>query len=311
MTKRILKEKRATFIGAVSIALAAILWGMDGIVFTPRLYNLDAKFVVFILHAIPFVLMSVFLYKRIKYLKHLNKGELLSLFLVALFGGALGTIFIVQALFLVNFKSLSIVVLLQKLQPVFAIILAAFILKEKPHKHFLFWAAIALIAGYFLTFGWQLPHIDKDKNTILAAILAILAAFSFGSSTVFSKKILHKLDFVTATYFRYGMTTLIMLVIVILTDHLFDFKYMTTKNWIIIFAIIFTSGLGAIFLYYFGLKRVKAILSTIMELFFPITAIILDYFVNGHVLSPIQWISAIILIGVIIKINWDNAHISE
>jgi len=311
MSNRILKQKRATLIGAVSIAIAATLWGMDGIVLTPRLYNLDAKFVVFVLHAIPFLLMSVFLYKKIKYLKYLNKGELISLFLVALFGGALGTIFIVEALFLVNFKSLSIVVLLQKLQPVFAIILAAFILKEKPHKHFLFWAAVAIISGYFLTFGWQFPHINKDRNTILAALLAILAAFSFGSSTVFSKKILHKLDFVTATYFRYGITTLIMLVIVIATGHLFDFKQMTSQNWLVIFIVILTSGLGAIFLYYYGLKKVKAILSTIMELFFPITAIILDYVVNGHVLSPIQWISAIILIAVIIKINWDNAHASD
>ncbi len=311
MSNRILKEKRATIIGAVSIAIAAILWGTDGIVLTPRLYNLDAKFVVFILHAIPFLIMSLFLYKRIKYFKYLNTGEKFSLFLVALFGGALGTIFIVEALFLVNFKSLSVVVLLQKLQPVFAIILAAIILKEKPHKHFLFWAAIALIAGYFLTFGWQLPHIDKDKKTIYAALLAILAAFSFGSSTVFSKKILHKLDFVTATYFRYGLTALIMLIIVIFTGHLFDFKQMDEKNWLVIFIIILTSGLGAIFLYYYGLKRVKAILSTIMELFFPITAILLDYFVNGHVLSPVQWISAIILIAVIIKINWDNARSTE
>ncbi len=308
MSNRILKEKRAVIIGAVSIALAATLWGMDGIVLTPGLYNLDAKFVVFILHALPFLLMSLFLYKRIRYIKHLNRNELISLFLVALFGGALGTIFIVEALFLVNFKSLSIVVLLQKLQPVFAIILAALILKEKPHKHFLFWATIAIIAGYFLTFGWQLPHVDRDRNTIIAALLAILAAFSFGSSTVFSKKILHKLDFVTATYFRYGMTALIMFIIVLVTGHLFDFKYMTEKNWWFVLIIILTSGLGAIFLYYYGLKRVKAILSTIMELFFPITAIILDYYVNGHVLSPVQWISAIILIAVIIKINWDNAH---
>ncbi len=311
MTQNVFKEKRATIIGAISIAIAATLWGMDGIVLTPGLYNLDAKFVVFILHALPFLLMSIFLYKRIKKLKYLNRGELISLFLVALFGGALGTIFIVEALFLVNFKSLSVVVLLQKLQPVFAIILAALILKEKPHKYFLFWASVALIAGYFLTFGWQLPHIEKEHQTILAALLAILAAFSFGSSTVFSKKILHKLDFVTATYFRYGFTAVIMFFIVLGTGHLTDFKQVTPKNWLFIFIIILTSGLGAIFLYYYGLKKVKAILSTIMELFFPITAILLDYFVNGHVLSPVQWISAIVLIAVIIKINWDNAHSSE
>ncbi len=303
-----LRDKKSTLIGAVSIAIAATLWGFDGIVLTPGLYNLDVKFVVFILHFLPFMLMSLFLYKRLKYFKFLNTQEKLALFLVALFGGALGTIFIVKALFLVNFKSLSIVVLLQKLQPVFAILLAAIILKEKPKKHFLLWAFIALIAGYFLTFGLTIPHIDKNKNTIMAAGLAVLAAFSFGSSTVFSKKILNKLDFVTATYFRYGMTTFIMFFIVLLTGHLWDFYLVTSKNWIYIIIIILTSGLGAIFLYYYGLKKVKAILSTIMELFFPVSAIFFDYVFNNHILSTVQWISAIILIAAIIKINWDNAH---
>jgi len=303
-----LRDKKTTLIGAVSIAIAATLWGFDGIVLTPGLYNLDVKFVVFILHFLPFIVMSVFLYKRLKLFRNLNSSEKISLFLVALFGGALGTIFIVKALFLVNFKSLSIVVLLQKLQPVFAISLAAVILKEKPKKNFLLWASIALIAGYFLTFGLHLPHIEKNRNTILAAGLAILAAFSFGSSTVFSKKILNKLDFITATYFRYGMTAFIMFWIVLISGHLLDFEYMTAKNWLFIIIIIFTSGLGAIFLYYYGLKKVKAILSTIMELFFPVSAIFFDYIFNGHILSPVQWMSAVVLIAAIIKINLDNAQ---
>ncbi len=308
MNMNIIKDNKSTIIGAISIAIAATLWGLDGIVFTPRLYNLDVKFVVFILHFLPFLVMTVFLYKRFKYIKYLNQSELLALFLVALFGGALGTIFIVKALFLVNFKSLSIVVLLQKLQPVFAIILAGIFLKEKPKKHFLIWASIALIAGYFLTFGNHLPHLNKDHNTILASLFAVLAAFSFGSSTVFSKKMLNKLDFVTATYFRYGMTSLIMFFIVLFTGHILDFSKITNINWIYIFIIIFTSGLGAIFLYYFGLKKVKAILATIMELFFPVSAIFFDYFVNGHILSIIQWISAVVMIAAIVKINWDNAR---
>lgn len=55
-------------------------------------------------------------------------------FLVALFGGSLGTLSIVKALFLVNFHHLTVVTLLQKLQPVFAIILARIILKEREGK---------------------------------------------------------------------------------------------------------------------------------------------------------------------------------
>ena len=297
------KSKKETIIGALLVAFAASLWGMDGIVLTPKLYNLNIWFVVFVLHTVPFAFMNLFLFKRYKFFKNLNRVEVFSLFLVALFGGAIGTWAIVKALFLVNFKSLSIVVLLQKLQPVFAIALAHFFLKEPLKKYFLNWASLALIAGYFLTFGWQLPYFDKDLHTIFAALFAVLAAFSFGASTVFSKKVLHKLDFVTATFFRYASTSLLTFLIVLSTGHLLDFNLMTANNWLIIAIISFTSGLAAIFVYYYGLKKINAMLATIMELFFPITAILLDYFVNNHKLSVVQWISAVVMIYAIIKIN--------
>jgi len=297
------KPNKEAVWGAFLVAFAASLWGMDGIVLTPKLYNLNVLFVVFVLHAVPFLLMNIFFYPRYKNLKKLNFQELFSLFLVAVFGGALGTWAIVKALFLVNFKSLSIVVLLQKLQPVFAIALAHFLLKEKLRKNFIRWASLALIAGYFLTFGLKIPHIEKDTNTIYAALYAILAAFSFGASTVFSKKILHKLDFITATFFRYGATSLLLFLLVLFSGHLSDFSKITPQNWLIIAIISLTSGSVAIFIYYKGLKKISAMMATIMELFFPITAILLDYFVNHHSLSFVQWLSAMVMIFAIVRLN--------
>ena len=300
-----LKKNEAAF-GAAMVAIAASLWGMDGVILTPRLYNLDVIFVVFVLHLVPFIIMTLFLHTRFKNFKLLNKEELLALFLVALFGGGLGTWAIVKALFLVNFQSLSIIVLLQKLQPIFAIGLAHFLLKEKLKNNFIKWASIALIASYFLSFGWRLPHFDNNANITYAIFYAILAAFSFGASTVLSKKVLLKLDFITATFFRYAVTSFILFWIVLFTGHLFDFKLITVENWIIIGIISLTSGSVAIFIYYYGLKKISAMLSTIVELFFPITAILLDYFINDQVLSPIQWISAVIMIFSIVKLNIEN-----
>jgi len=132
------------------------MWGFDGVVLTPRLYKLNVGFVVFMLHLIPFVLMNIFLFKQYKWLKKFSANDLIILFLIAFFGGALGTLSIVKALFLVQFQHLSVVVLLQKLQPIFAVSLAAFILKEKITKKFALWAAVAVIASYFLTFGLHL-----------------------------------------------------------------------------------------------------------------------------------------------------------
>ncbi|MGD9252714.1 MAG: hypothetical protein PVG92_02140, partial [Holophagae bacterium] len=62
-------SQRSSTIGAALICLSAALWGLDGVVLTPRLSNLPVPFVVFLLHAVPFVLMQPFLagsYRRLR-----------------------------------------------------------------------------------------------------------------------------------------------------------------------------------------------------------------------------------------------------
>jgi len=290
-------------IGTLAISISAIMWGFDGVVLTPRLSNLDVGWVVFILHAIPFLLMNIFMFKQYKNLSTFVKQDFILFFLVALLGGAIGTIAIVKALFLVDFHQLSVVVLLQKLQPIFAIILAAILLKEKIKKHFIIWASLAILSSYFLAFGISIPNITADDRTIQAALFALLAAFSFGSSTVFSKKILMNHNFVTATFFRYGLTSLLMLIFIIATGSMSEFDLTTKTNWIYFVIIGLTTGSGAIMIYYYGLRRVKAIVATISELLFPISAILFDYLFNGNVLSPIQLVAAVLMVFAIIKLS--------
>jgi len=296
-------KKTSVITGALAICFSAILWGLDGIVLTPQLYNLDLGLVVFILHALPFAIMNLFLFREYRLLKEFSRKDLIYIFLVALMGGAIGTMAIVRALFLVEFRDLTIVVLLQKLQPVFAIILAAILLREKIKKNFLLWASLAIIAGYFLTFGLQFPDLNPGSKTPLAAAYSLLAAFSFGSATVLSKGVLHRISFQAATFYRYGFTTLIMLVFVLITGSLEGFSSITSNNWIIFLIITFTTGSGAIFLYYYGLRKVKAMVATICELCFPLSAIMFDYFFHGKILTPVQWVSAAVMLLAIVRLT--------
>jgi len=296
-------NRQALIVGATSISLAATMWGLDGVVLTPRLYNLDVGMVVFVLHALPFLLMQSFLYQQYRYLKKFSRQDIIIILLIALFGGAIGTMSIVKALFLINFKELSIVVLLQKLQPVFAISLAALILKEKLNKYFYIWASVAIVCGYFMTFGLDVPNLKTGSNTALSAMYALLAAFSFGSSTVFSKMILKRYSYKTATFYRYGFTSMIMLLYITVLGKTVLLDQITTTNWIIFLVIAFTTGSGAIFLYYFGLNHIKASLAIMCELFFPISTIVFDYIFNDSRLSLVQWLSAALMVFAIININ--------
>lgn len=300
-------RSKKTIIGAIAVSLASIMWGFDGVVLTPRLYNLNVVYVVFVLHLIPFLIMNIFLHKEYRHLKSFTSQDYLTFFLVALLGGAIGTLAIVKALFLIDFRHLTVVVLLQKLQPVFAIALAVILLKEKLKNKFILWASVAVVASYFLVFGFNLPDFNTGANTIYAALYSLLAAFSFGSSTVFSKKILLKYSSYTGTFYRYGFTTLIMLILVSVAGKFNQFSVTTGENWMFFLIIAFTTGSGAIFLFYYGLVRIRAIIATICELFFPISAIFFDYFINGKVLSPVQWVAAVIMIFSIIKLNEQNS----
>ena len=301
-----LKKMDKKYIGTILVCFAASLWGFDSIVLTPRLYHLKVPFVVFMVHCLPFVVMSIFIGKReIKNISHLPKKDLMFYFLVALFGGCIGTLSIVKSLFLVNFQHLTVVTLLQKAQPIFALILARIILKEKLGKNFLSWVLFALIGGYVMTFEFTLPRVAEvsSSNVFKAVLYALLAAFSFGSATVFGKRILSHSSFVTALYTRYFFTTVITFFIVLANSEFNLIFKVTPFEWLIFVIIGITSGSGAILLYYRGLRYIDASVATICELSFPISSVLFDYIFNRHFLTPVQFMGAAALIFAILKIS--------
>lgn len=285
------------------VIFAAILWGIDGIILRPSLYTLPVTLVVFVESTIVAVLLTPFFIKSFSKIKTLSKKDLIAFFGVALFGGAIGTMAITKALFYVNFVNLSIVILIQKLQPVFAIIFASVLLKEKLTKHFMIWASLAIIGAYILTFGIKIPILSSQDKTLYAAFFAIIASISFALSTVLSKRALKDVSFETGTYLRFLTSSIIMFFFVIANSSFSSFTEISSTQ-IIVFAIIaFTTGGPAIFLYYYGLKEVSASHSTIYELAFPLTAVLLEYLIHGNLLDLWQWSGVILLMFSIYKVT--------
>ena len=238
---------RSATIGAAFICLSAALWGLDGVVLTPRLANLQVPFVVFLLHIVPFALMQPFLFRSYRRLRKMSARGWLALALVAFTGGMLGTLAIVNALFLVNFNQLSVVVLLQKLQPIFALALAAIVLGERISARFLAAAVVALAGAYLLTFGLSAPDTTTDGVPLKAALFAVIAAAAFGSATVLGKMLLGSLNFKDATFARYGMTSVMALLYLVVAGIGLPFDTVSNANWVIVLIISVTTGSGAIF----------------------------------------------------------------
>lgn len=300
--QKILKLDKQWIAGALAIMLAALLWSLDGTFIRPKFYVLPAGLVVFLEHALGFVVLSPFLFLGWSRIKLLERKDWLAIGWVCFFGGALGTIMITKAFFaaLDGEVTFATVVLLQKLQPVFALVMARLILGERLKKSFYAWALLAIVAAYFLAFGKTgLGEINLLHS---AAFYAAVAAFAFGSSTVFGKRIVNHLDFKSTAALRFLITGCLVLIYSLLTGDLFKIGAVTGLHWRYLILIVFTSGAAAMFIYYYGLKRVTASASTILELFWPLSAVILDYFINHNILSPLQIVASLFLLLAFLKI---------
>lgn len=299
-------NQNSQYLSALYVSLAASLWAFDGIIFRPFLFNLPVPLVVFIESLIVTIVLSPLLFKYRLALKRLKLKDWLSFLGVAVLGGAVGTMAITKALFYVNFINLSIVVFIQKLQPIFAIALATLFLKEKLTPKFILWASTAIIGAYIIAFEFNLPLMGTGEKTFEATLFALLAAFSFGASTVLSKRALRNVSFEVGTFLRFSITAIILSFVVLTTASYESIPHISESQLLVFFLIAFSTGGPAILIYYYGLKNLNASVATICELVFPLTAVLLEYIVYGKIFSPVQWIGAVLLIASILQVSGIN-----
>jgi drug/metabolite transporter (DMT)-like permease len=271
--------------GPLFIILAAALWAFDGVI-RRSLFVLPPLQIVFLEHLVgSLFLLPIILKLKLSDFKQVWKEVLI----IVVFSGLLGTLLFTAALQKVFFISFSVVFLLQKLQPLFAIGSAKILLNEKLSKKYWLWAAISLIAAYYITFPTGAISISEQGDNITAALYALGAAFFWGVSTTFSKKILKKVDAKKATSFRFLGTT-ILAGIILFTFQGSSFIIPNLSQWMHLVFIALSTGMIALYLYYKGLAKTPVRVSTLLELVFPILAIVIDAVMYKTYLVPTQYL---------------------
>src|SRR3990167_4321638 len=129
--------------GPLLIIIAALLWGLDGIL-RRSLYGLPPITIVFFEHLIGLIIIAPFLWKAWTR-ETLTRKEWGVLGVVALLSGVLGTLFFTTALLKVNFIPFSVVFLIQKLPLLSAVGMAWVVLGGRPTARYPGWAALALV----------------------------------------------------------------------------------------------------------------------------------------------------------------------
>lgn len=296
MTKILMEKffKHILKVGPALIITAAILWALDGVV-RRSLYSLPPIIIVFYEHLIGAAILIPFVWKKLIAVR-LSKQEIFLLAVIATLSGVLGTLWFTTALLQVNFIPFSVVFLLQKLQPIFAITSAIIFLKEPLKKNYITWALLAAAAAYFVTFPGGVVNFETGAGTVTAALFALGAAFAWGTSTTFSKMALTKYDSNVVAALRFIFTTVIAVPFIIFMGALPQIFAPDMSQFLRFGFIALSTGMVALLIYYKGLKQTPVRVATILELTFPVLAIIIDAVLYKTFLAPTQLLAAVVLI---------------
>lgn len=294
--------------GVFSILGASFLWAFDTLIRYPLINSgVDAISIVFYEHLLLTLFFLVLFNKQLKDFFKAKLTHYFYFFIVGSIGSAVATLAFTQAF---RFLNPSLVILLQKLQPIVAILMAKAFLKEKLGSDFLLWALLALLGGIAVSYQdlMELTKISSFEDiTIqgsgLGYLLVTISIVGWGASTVFGKKLstigYGEKEIMAGRYF-FGLLGVLPFVIISPSIFTHDVEVYSKIS-----LMVLISGLFAMFLYYQGLKKVSAKNATLAEMSFPFFAIIVNWIFLDASLSIIQISGGILLMvsSIVIQIK--------
>ena len=292
------------YVSVLLVALGAAMWGTDGILRVPLLEVASPSQIVLLEHLVLLLYSVPAVVLGWRFFRGLGIAQWISLLVIGWGGSALATLLFTKAFAVGN---PTVVILLQKTQPLFAIVLAAVLLRER-----LGWAywpcfAVAMIGAYLISFGNLDAFAALGSAELLAAALALGAALLWGSSTVLGRLVLKDMPFHALTGARLLLAAPLLVVIVVIQDAVggLGSAFASEPGRVIILALI--PGLLGLLLYYRGLTGTRASYATLAELAFPATAVVLNWTLLGVGVSANQVLGFVLLWGAVFVLGYLNA----
>jgi drug/metabolite transporter (DMT)-like permease len=226
--------------------------------------------------------------------------------MIAWGGSALATLLFTTAF---AFGNPTVVILLQKTQPLFAIALAHVLLRER--LRWAYWPcfAVAVLGAYLISFdGFVEPFEALGSAQALPALLTLAAAMLWGSSTALGRFVLKDMPFHTLTGARLLLALPILWVIVLVQGSLGEMGagFAVEPTRVVLLALV--PGLLGLLLYYRGLSGTKASYATLAEISFPASAVILNWAFLGFGVSANQILGFALLWGAILFLAYLNSR---
>ena len=284
-----MRSIRPATIGVVAVAVAAGLWGMDALLRRPLAHSTEAATIVLGEHVFLALAFLPVIVVALPALWRAGPRYVAAGIVIGAGSSALATILFTQAF--VRGDPVTPVVL-QKVQPLVAVSFAAVILGERPRPRF----GLFLIAGLAGTWLMVPSPLDVSLHNLAPVLYALAAAGLWALGTVLGRFLSLELPFeqVTAVRFAFGLPAALIAVLVLgapLRASLHD------ELFIALLAIV--TGLVALLLYYWGLKRTTASVASLAELTFPVVAIAVGYFAFEATLTSTQ-LAGVVLTSLVV-----------
>jgi drug/metabolite transporter, DME family len=276
--------------GVVLVSVAAIMWGLDGLIRKPLSSSTTAYTIVFGEHVVLVLLTLPLLIPALLALYRAGPAYVAAGIAVGAGASAIATILFTKALFHGDFIT---VVVLQKAQPLIAVVGAWAVLREQPRPGFA-WFLLPALAGIWLV---ALPHpLDPHAHGLTPIAETLGAAVLWGMGTVLGRLLGRRLAFEHVTTVRFAFGLVASACALPIVDAA-AFSNAHDSLWIAVLALV--TGLFALGLYYYGLRRTPALLAALGELAFPVTASLVGIYVFDSSLRWTQWIGVAATVAVI------------
>ncbi|MFD2614373.1 DMT family transporter [Paenibacillus gansuensis] len=283
--------------GLLWVALGAAMWGTDALFRSGLVERLTSLQIVWLEHALISLMMLPWIIRAFRKLSGLSAGGWLLLLAVSWGSSALATWAFTEAF---RYGHPSAVVLLQKLQPLFAVLAAKWLLRERWSSTYYVVLPGALLGAYVLSFGFSAPFTAAHGGQWAGSLLAIAAALLWGCGTTFGRSLLQRFSFAELTGLRVfcalPMLTLLQTLQGGLTPALGELTFPLGLD---LFLLSLVPGLAGLLLYYYGLQRTQAAYAAIAELSFPAAALLINRYFLGQSVSMAQ-IAGVLLIWLMV-----------
>jgi drug/metabolite transporter (DMT)-like permease len=274
------------------IALAASLWGFSSLLREPLAQRLPAPTIVLAEHVVLVVALLPWLVPAIRALLLSSPRSRLGVLVIGAGSSALATTMFTAAFRLGDPVTPQV---LQKLQPVIAILLAAFILGERVTRRFPLFAVPAILGAWLLAFP---DPFGVSVQGAQAAALAVGAAALWAAGTVLGRMVSAELSFVHVTTLRFAVGLVTLIVLAVATSTPLDVPAELIPRLV---ALALVPGLLALVMYYVGLRQTPAMRATLAELAFPLTAAAVGVTLLDGRLDWSQWFGfAAVLVSVLL-----------